>query len=86
MGSPVLTTADTMMCPHGGTVMLTSSQGKVTANKSAVLRPGDTFSVAGCALNVAGVPHPCVTVEWQNPSPSTSAASQKVLTTASVGM
>lgn len=87
MGSPVLTTGDVMMCPHGGTVSLSSSQSKVTAGGAAALRASDTFSVAGCAFTLpSGNPHPCMTVEWQSPSQTTSAASDKVLTTASVGM
>ena len=31
MGAPVLTTADVIMCPHGGSVSLSSSQSKVMA-------------------------------------------------------
>lgn len=86
MGSPVLTTADVMLCPHGGTVLLTSSQSQVSAGRALVLRPGDTFSVVGCVFVLGVAPHPCVTVEWQNPSQSVNAAAQPVLTTASLGM
>jgi hypothetical protein len=86
MGADVLTTADVMMCPHGGTVTLASSQSKVSAGGATVLRPGDTFTVAGCAFSTPGGPHPCVVVEWQNPSQRASVVSQKVLTTASIGL
>ena len=44
------------------------------------------FVVAGCAFMIGPVPHPCVTVEWQNPSQMVKAASEAVLTTASIGM
>ena len=86
MGAPVLTVADIMMCPHGGSVTLSSSQSKVTAGGAPVLRPGDTFSIVGCAFSTPAGPHPCITVEWQNPSVSTSAASDKVLTKSSIGL
>lgn len=86
MGSPVLTTADVMMCPHGGSVTLSSSQSKVKAGGAAVLRPGDTFSIAGCAFSTPAGPHPCVTVQWLNPSQTSSASSDKALTKSSVGL
>jgi len=86
MGAPILTTADVMMCPHGGQVTLASSQSKVKA-QAQVLRQGDTFTIAGCAFSTpAAGPHPCVTVEWQNPSQKVSAVSDKVLTKLSIGM
>lgn len=85
MGLPVLTTADIMMCPHGGQVSMVSSQSKVNAGAQ-VLRPSDTFTIAGCAFSTPGGPHPCVTVEWQNPSQKVSAVSNNVLTKASIGM
>jgi hypothetical protein len=85
MGAPILTTADVMMCPHGGQVIPASSQSRVKAQVQ-VLRQGDTFTIAGCAFSTPAGPHPCVTVEWQNPSQEVSAVSDKVLTKLSIGM
>jgi hypothetical protein len=85
MGAPILTTADVIMCPHGGQVTLASSQSKVKA-QAQVLRQGDTFTIAGCAFFTPTGPHPCVTVEWQNPSQKVSAVSDKVLSKLSIGM
>jgi hypothetical protein len=84
--SEILTTADIMMCPHMGTVSLASSQNKVTAGGAQVLRPSDTFTVVGCILTLSSGPHPCIAVEWQNPSLPCSVVSDNVLTTASVGL
>jgi len=85
----ILTVSDVMMCPHGGQVSLSSVQASVKAG-AAVLRPGDVFTIAGCALNVSGAPHPCVIVEWQSPATRVKAgdrgAAASVLTTASVGV
>src|SRR5215468_8026764 len=86
MGSQVLTVSDVMICPHGGSVTAVSSQSRVSAGGAAVLRPGDTFTIAGCVFNISGSPHPCVTVEWQNPSARASAVSARVLTTSSIGL
>jgi hypothetical protein len=85
----ILTVSDVMMCPHGGTVTISSLQASVSAG-ALVVRPGDVFTIAGCVLNVAGAPHPCVTVEWQSPSTRVKAgdpgSAAFVLTTASVGL
>ena len=81
----LLTTATTMLCPHGGSVSAISSNAVANAG-AAILRVDDTFLVSGCAFNISGAPHPCMTVEWQNPSQKTKAASGKALTTDSIGM
>lgn len=81
-----LTTSDIIMCPHGGTVSLASTQARASAGGAHILRPGDIFVVAGCPFNVGGGPHPCVTVEWLNESPRAKAVGQGILTTSSFGM
>ena len=81
----MLTTATVMMCPHGGTVTAISSNTKVLAGGSPVLRPGDTFVVAGCPFAPVS-PHPCVTVEWQMPARKAKADGDSALTTDSIGM
>ena len=87
MGAPVLTTADVIMCPHGGAVSLSSSQSKVMAAGATVLRPSDSFSISGCAFSTPATgPHPCVSVKWMSPSQSTTAVSGNLLTQSSVGL
>lgn len=80
----VLTSADIMMCPHGGQVGISALQTQASAG-AAIVRPSDIFTVAGCVLNIAGAPHPCVTVQWQSPSTRVKAGSN-VLTTDSIGL
>jgi hypothetical protein len=85
----ILTASDVMMCPHGGQVSISALQATVSAG-ALVVRPGDVFTIAGCAMNVSGAPHPCVIVEWQSPSTRVKAGDRGsaafVLTTASVGV
>ena len=81
----VLTTGDLMICPHGGSVSLASSQLRAHAG-SPVLRPSDTFTVMGCPLNVSGAPHPCVRVVWVSFASRMRAGGEFVLTRDSVGM
>ncbi|HEY2858172.1 MAG TPA: hypothetical protein VGJ21_07130 [Terracidiphilus sp.] len=59
----LLTTASTMMCPHGGTVTAVPGQSQATAG-APILRMSDTCTIAGCAFVIGVVPSPCVTVQW----------------------
>lgn len=81
----LLTAASTMMCPHGGTVTAVPGQTQVTAD-APVLRGSDTFIVAGCAFNIAGVPNPCVSVQWVQTAARVQAGGDFVLNEASVGL
>jgi uncharacterized Zn-binding protein involved in type VI secretion len=82
----LLNTSSVMMCPHGGTVSAISSNTKAKAGGSYILRSSDTFTIAGCPLNVAGAPHPCVQVRWIQPALESKAVSDSTLTASSVGL
>jgi hypothetical protein len=59
-----LTTASTLMCPHGGTVTATTTNTRVKAG-APVLTQADTFLIAGCPFTLpSGTPSPCTTVQW----------------------
>jgi hypothetical protein len=86
----ILTSSDTMMCPHGGQVTISALQNEASAG-AAMVRPTDIFTVGGCPFILLGAPHPCVTVQWQSPSTKVKAggkvkAGSYVLTTESIGM
>ena len=57
----LLTSASTMMCPHGGTVSVVSANTRMQAGGGFVLRSSDTFIIAGCALSALPTPQPCGT-------------------------
>ena len=82
----LLTTSSSMMCPHGGTVSAISSNTKAKAGGDYILRSSDTFMIAGCALNVAGAPHPCMQVQWVQPALKSKAVGDFTLTAQSVGL
>lgn len=80
----VLTTASTLKCAHGGTVVVTASQQLLTAGGSPVLVQADlsTATVAGCPNTVASAGQkPCLVVTSLLVGASTtlSAAGQPVL-------
>lgn len=82
----LLNTASVLMCPHGGTVSAISSNARVSAAGSFVLRPSDTFLIAGCPFVVGVVPHPCVQVQWVVPDAQSKAMSDFTLSEQSVGL
>jgi hypothetical protein len=84
--SGLLTTASTLMCPHGGTVTIISSNTQITAAGSPIVVAGDTFTVAGCPFPLPGPPHPCVSVKWVSPATGSKVSGGATLTEASVGL
>jgi len=84
--STLLTTSSMMMCPHGGTVNAISSNTKAKADGGYLLRSSDTFIIAGCPLNVAGAPHPCMQVQWVQTALKSKAIGDFTLTLDSVGL
>jgi hypothetical protein len=85
MPAPLLTTSAQMMCPHGGTVTAVSTNTHTQA-AAFVLRPSDTFIVAGCPFSLGPVYHPCVSVKWVVNDLHTKAAGDATLSTQSVGL
>jgi hypothetical protein len=81
----LLTAASSMMCPHGGTVVATPGSTRAVAG-APILRASDSFVVAGCAFNIAGVPNPCVSVEWIEAAARVQHGGDFVLNEASVGL
>lgn len=59
-----LTTASTVMCPHGGTVILTTANAEATVRGAPILLVSDVHQVAGCPFTVGPKYQPCLTVEW----------------------
>lgn len=83
----LLTTASSMMCPHGGQVQAVSSNTRANAG-APILRGSDTFTIAGCAFTLPPPigPHPCVTVQWIKSNLRSKAAGDFMLAADSVGL
>jgi hypothetical protein len=76
-----------MMCPHGGTVQVTTSNTRSKAVGDFLLRDSDTFQIVGCPFQVVPpTPHPCVSVNWSQPAAKSKAGGDATLTEQSVGM
>lgn len=82
----LLNTSSIMQCPHGGMVNVISSDTRVQAVGSFVLRSTDTFTIVGCPFNLGVTLHPCVQVQWVQPSLKSQAVGGFTLTEESVGL
>ena len=81
----LLTSASTMMCPHGGTVTAVPGQTRATA-ASPILRGSDTYIIAGCPFSIGPDYSPCVSVQWVQTGTRVQAGGEFVLNEASVGL
>jgi hypothetical protein len=82
----LLNTSSLLMCPHGGTVTATTANTQVKGGGDFLVRASDTFTIAGCTLNIAGAPHPCVQVQWLVPDAQSKVLGDFTLNEQSVGM
>ena len=62
--SPLLTTTSTVMCPHAGQAILTTSDTQALVDGAPVLLLTDQHTIVGCTFAPGGVPSPCVTIQW----------------------
>jgi hypothetical protein len=90
MTIPFLTTSSTILCPHGGTVSLSTSNSDVMAEGSPVLLESDQHTVSGCPFQVpigtGTKPQPCTTVRWQLGAQQCKVAGTGILTQSSIGL
>lgn len=61
---PLLTTTSTVMCPHFGMAILTTSNTQALVAGAPVLVQTDVHVVTGCPFAPGGVPSPCLTIRW----------------------
>ena len=83
----LLTTASVLMCPHGGTVQIISTNTRVTAGGDYLALSSDTFMIAGCPFVLPSTqPSPCMQVQWVQTAQECQTMGNFNLTEASVGL
>lgn len=86
MPGAMLTTASSLMCPHGGTVSMITSNTRAKAG-AALVTADDTFLVGGCPFTLpSGTPSPCVKVKWMVAEVRVKVGGAKALDVSSVGL
>lgn len=90
MASPLLTTASSLQCPHGGSVSITSSNTSTKADSAALALVSDTFSISGCPFQIpigtGTKPSPCIKVQWLVTNLRSQVNSTATLSSSSVGL
>jgi len=81
----LLTTASSVMCPHGGQAVLMTSNARVTAGGAPVLLESDIHIIAGCPFTIGPKYSPCVRIEWSAGAAMSTIDGVKPLTQSSVG-
>jgi hypothetical protein len=79
MSGYILHVGISAICPHGGQVSEVSSNTRVSVSNQKIVTSADTFPIAGCAFNISGASHPCVTVKWIIPATRVKVGGQPVL-------
>lgn len=83
--SAILTTASTVLCPHGGQALLSTTNTDVLVDGAPVLLQSDVHAIVGCPFAPV-VPTPCLTLRWLAGALQTSARGVPVLLQHSVGL
>ena len=82
----LLNTSSTLRCPHGGTVTIVSVNTRVKVGGDLAATSSDLFTIAGCTLNVSGVLHPCVMVQWVQTGQRSTVVQSPTLNETSTGL
>lgn len=86
MPGNLLTTASTIMCPHGGQATLFTANVRAYAGGAPVLLETDVHPVAGCPFTLPGGKYsPCVRIQWSGGAGSTPVNGTPVLVQSSIG-
>lgn len=85
MSAPILQLGCTVQCPHGGVATPVNTNTRVKVGGAFALLATDTWAVAGCAFNLSGSPHPCVSVTWSGEARHVTVGGNPVLLASSTG-
>lgn len=85
MAGNQLTTASTIMCPHGGQAVLTTANTQVSADRANVLLESDIHAIAGCPFMMGSTSSPCVRIDWSGGTRRVSINGTAALVTNSIG-
>ncbi|NDJ78492.1 MAG: hypothetical protein GYB65_19760 [Chloroflexi bacterium] len=88
--SELLTKDAQIMCTHGGTVQIQTSNQSVKINGQPVVTINDTYTVSGCPFQIpigtGTKPQPCVRIQWTTAATRVRVGGQPVLLQASSGL
>jgi hypothetical protein len=83
---PILTAASTLMCPHGGQALLSTTNTLALSDGAPWLLQTDVHPIVGCAFAPGGVYTPCLTIQWVSGATQTQILGVPVLLQTSIGL
>lgn len=83
---PLLTTTSTVMCPHAGQAMLTTSNTEMVIDGAPALLQTDMHPVVGCTFFAGPTYMPCVLIRWSCGATQMNVHGVPVLLQSSVGV
>ena len=86
MAGNTLNISSVLMCPHGGSVQIISTNTRVKVAGAPAALATDQFLIVGCPFIIGLVPSPCVTVRWILTDMRTKVNSTFTLSMSSVGL
>jgi len=87
MPANLLNRSSVLMCPHGGTVQIITTNTRTKAGGDFIVRAGDSFTIVGCPFTLpGGAYHPCVRVQWVTNALRSKVMGDMPVTQSSVGM
>jgi hypothetical protein len=79
----------TVLCTHGGTAILTTSNSKLAVDNAPALLESDVHSVAGCPFQIPAPsgtkPSPCIRIQWSGGAVKLGVGGVGVLVQSSIG-
>ncbi len=78
-----------IICPHGGQILPSTSNTRVLVSGQPVVTLSDTYPIVACSLTAAaatGGPPPCVTTQWSKPSLRITINEQPAILADSIGV
>jgi hypothetical protein len=82
----LLNASSVLQCPHGGSVIIVTQNGRAKGGGDFLVRESDTFSIVGCPFTLGSNLHPCVRVQWVAPASRSKVISEATLTEESIGL
>jgi hypothetical protein len=82
----ILTIANQIQCPHGGSATLETSNTSLLVDGEAALLESDIHQIAGCTFTPGTTPSPCVLIQWSGGASLLQVDQVGVLLESSTGM
>lgn len=89
MAGNTLNVSSTLMCPHGGSVQIITTNSRVKVDGAYAALSTDQYLISGCPFQIPAtppIPSPCMTVQWLLTDLRAKVNSTPTLSKSSIGL